>query len=47
MALNKPDKETLDRWHRNEGKTEPAGAGLVRPRATRTGCVTASLPTAA
>ena len=31
MALNKPDKETLDRWHRNEGKTEPPRRGPGAP----------------
>ena len=31
MALNKPDKETLDRWHRNEGKTEPPLRGPGAP----------------
>lgn len=47
VALNKPDKETLDRWHRNEGKAEPPRRGPGAPRATRTGCVTASSPTVA
>jgi hypothetical protein len=31
VALNKPDKETLDRWHRNEGKTEPPRRGPGAP----------------
>jgi len=31
VALNKPDKETLDRWHRNEGMTEPPRRGPGAP----------------
>jgi hypothetical protein len=31
MPLSKPDKAILDRWHRNEGKTEPPKRGAGAP----------------
>jgi len=31
VTLSKPDKETMDRWHRNEGKTEPPRRGPGAP----------------
>ena len=31
MPLSKPDKAILDRWHRNEGKTEPPKQGAGAP----------------
>jgi hypothetical protein len=35
MNLTKPDKEALDRWHRNQGKTEPPKRGAGAPEGNK------------
>jgi hypothetical protein len=35
VNLTKPDKEALDRWHRNQGKTEPPKRGAGAPEGNK------------